>query len=269
VLLNNYEDRIVCFMDILAFKQLIKSTVIDDKEICSRTELIKSLFQKIISELENEGLKVKLENYTSDDVVKVTHFSDSIVLSVSLREESSLFNTLNALQFFLIELLKYEIFIRGAITIGKIYHDGNTVFGPALNQSYFLEHRIAKYPRVIISLDTIDFYLKNCQMRHDLDSEKDYLFNLLSFDKDGYGYIDYLNVDFTQFDSDYDGISYMRYLRSLIIKNIKEHDLEEGVRKKNCWLIQKFNRMIVSKNKEYHIKFQAKYDIHKIERKRL
>lgn len=256
-------------MDILAFKELIKSTIKDDAEVFDRTELIKSLFQIMISELENEGLKIELENGVFDDVVKVTHFSDSIVLSVSLREESALFYTLNALQFFLLELLKHRIFIRGGITIGKLYHDGNTIFGPALNQAYFLETKIAKYLRVIIDMDTIDFYLKNNQIRHNLKTEKDYLFNLLSFDTDGYGFIDYFNVDFTQFDSDCDGICYMKFLRALIIQNIKEHDSKEGVRKKNNWLIKKFNRMIVSKNKEFHIKFQAKYDIQKIERKSL
>ena len=267
--INNYENRIVCFMDILAFKELIKSTIKDDAEVLDRTELIKSLFQIMISELENKGLKIELENGVSDDVVKVTHFSDSIVLSVSLREESALFNTLNLLQFFLLELLRYKIFIRGGIAIGKLYHDGNTIFGPALNKAYFLENKIAKYPRVIIDLDTIEFYLKNNQIRHNLKTEKEYIFSLLSFDTDGYGFIDYFDVDFTQFDSNSDGIYYMRYLRDLIIQNIKEHDSEEGVRSKNNWLIKKFNSMIVSKNKEFHIKFQAKYDIRKIERKRL
>ena len=148
----NYEERIVCFMDILAFKELIDSTIDNGKEVFKRTEFIKSLFSIMINELNNERLEIKLDNGQFDKTIKVTHFSDSIILSVSLKEESALFYTLNGLQFFLLELLKHKVFIRGGITIGKLYHDGNTVFGPGLNHAYQLESKIAMNPRVIIDL---------------------------------------------------------------------------------------------------------------------
>jgi hypothetical protein len=41
-------------------------------------------------------------------------------------------------------------FLRGGVTRGPIYIDENLVFGPALVEAYELEHKVAKYPRVVV-----------------------------------------------------------------------------------------------------------------------
>lgn len=46
--------------------------------------------------------------------------------------------------------------LRGGITIGEIVHDGECVFGPALNRAYELESQIAKYPRFVLDPDIKD-----------------------------------------------------------------------------------------------------------------
>lgn len=266
---TNYEERIVCFLDLLAFKELIKSTMKDSEEVFERTEFIKSLFALMIKELKNDRLEVRLPNGTSDKTVKVTHFSDSIVLSVSLNDESSMFYTIIGLQFFLLELLKHKMLIRGGIVIGQLYHDSNTVFGPALNEAYNMENKTAKNPRVIIDLSVIDYYLQNFKIRHNAQDEREYILNFLSVDTDGLAYVDYFNVDFDQFDTDEAGIFYMQYLRNIIVQNIIGYDTIPSVKKKNTWMIHKFNRMLIDKNKEHKIKFQHKFGIYKIERSQI
>ena len=41
-------------------------------------------------------------------------------------------------------------YTRGAVVVGKLYHFGGTVLGPALIEAYNLE-KVAKYPRVIVT----------------------------------------------------------------------------------------------------------------------
>ena len=90
--------------------------------------------------------------------------------------------------------------------------------------------------------------------RHDKNIEKEYLLDLLSIDYDGYGFVDYFNIDSTQFDSEYDWLYYMGYLRDLIIKNIKNYDKYPSVKKKNTWMKNKFNQMIIVESRLNRLK---------------
>lgn len=50
------------------------------------------------------------------------------------------------------EFLRNGFIVRGAITYGDIYFENerNVWFGPAMNRAFYLESKIAKYPRIII-----------------------------------------------------------------------------------------------------------------------
>nr|WP_317187917.1 hypothetical protein [Acinetobacter gerneri] len=45
---------------------------------------------------------------------------------------------------------QHNILLRGALTIGEIYHDENMVFGPAMVEAYELESKVAEFPRIIL-----------------------------------------------------------------------------------------------------------------------
>lgn len=64
--------------------------------------------------------------------------------------------------------------VRGAITVGKLYHTDGVIFGPALVQAFELEKQ-AKYPRVIVSNEII-----NSLQKH--EAEK-YLFQAIVSDE--------------------------------------------------------------------------------------
>ena len=36
--------------------------------------------------------------------------------------------------------------------VGKLHHDANRIFGPALIEAYHLEKDVAKYPRIILPI---------------------------------------------------------------------------------------------------------------------
>ena len=44
-------------------------------------------------------------------------------------------------------------YVRGAVTVGNLFHDAACVFGPALVRAHDLELRKAKFPRIILDPD--------------------------------------------------------------------------------------------------------------------
>jgi hypothetical protein len=47
-------------------------------------------------------------------------------------------------------------FIRGAVTIGDLYHDREVVFGPGLVRAYDLESNTAIYPRIVLDPNVVE-----------------------------------------------------------------------------------------------------------------
>ena len=40
--------------------------------------------------------------------------------------------------------------LRGGVTVGDVIHEDEIVFGPGLNRAYYLESKIARYPRFVL-----------------------------------------------------------------------------------------------------------------------
>ena len=136
-----YEKRIVAFVDILGF-----STMIED----SKTDIkLRRKIKKAV-ELIRESARTNADY----SVRKVSTFSDSAVISYGLKT-SSLFYILIDIIHLQLGLGALGIMIRGGISIGDCYHDGNIIFGPAMNEAYRLEHEVAKWPRVVIMEETL------------------------------------------------------------------------------------------------------------------
>jgi len=158
----NYTDRIIAFIDILGFKQIIDDSEKDRTKIGAIYEQL--LFLKEMENTQNwnlELIEIKEDAQRKDiwrfDISKnvvCSCFSDSIVVSVECFQENinEAFSTLVAnLSKIGAKLLIEGILIRGAISMGKLFHtkDG-IIMGKALIDSYHLEKK-AKYPRIILS----------------------------------------------------------------------------------------------------------------------
>jgi hypothetical protein len=134
-----YEERIVAFCDVLGWRNQIAKAGSDPKKIgVLRRQIL--LVGRIIS------------NVKPEVDLRFTSFSDNIVLSGPAKEAP-----LDTLIAMLVLLSDYQqtsavlgFLTRGGITIGEIYHDQQTVFGPALNRAYELESTVADYPRIVL-----------------------------------------------------------------------------------------------------------------------
>lgn len=167
----DYEDRIVCFIDLLGFKSAIDQSLSEDNVRIRLYETIHDLKpEKVLNEtygtiplalLDKAGTVKPSKDVLQGDLrehfgnsypIAVTQFSDSFVLSCPSSNYSSCLLLLKAV--YLIHLMYFYnlgMMVRGGITKGKIIHEeGGALFGPAMNEAYRLESKEAKNPRILI-----------------------------------------------------------------------------------------------------------------------
>ena len=152
---RDYRKHIVAFVDILGFKAMID-------QIEAGT-LHHGFLNQCLSFSERLGR----------GQLKFTIMSDAIVISREFEarrtkiagrprwkpfttEENvkGIFSTLSLLS---ISFLRMGVFVRGAVTIGNLYHRGNVVFGDGLVKAYLLETNKAVFPRIIVSPELLPF----------------------------------------------------------------------------------------------------------------
>lgn len=205
----SYEHRIIGFIDILGFGQL----VLDSESDKNKFNLIQSVLEKIhavddiygspssfwahsnYESLSHEG-KSQLDKVfnvmkskAGNSRVRITTFSDSIVFSCPATSEGA-----TNFRYFLIKLLVHtneiKLLLRGGIACGSLVHSESSVFGPAMNCAYFTESKVAVQPRIAIDETFLEFIkgLKEEQIAYILTSE------IKIDDLDSVKYIDHLSL---------------------------------------------------------------------------
>lgn len=130
-----YEQRIICFFDILGWKEHVKKAGDNPEEIEKLAFLPKLL----------NSDEVKAMNSSSS---RLTSFSDCAVVSF-LVEEVDFKTFVGGLSQVFLGAAVNGFFLRAGVTIGNVCHKENMVFGPALNRAYELEST-GGFPRIII-----------------------------------------------------------------------------------------------------------------------
>jgi hypothetical protein len=162
-MITAYQQRLVAFIDILGFRQLVKDSNSDDSKILLLQDILKYLKTwegsekwgvKLI-EIEEDAQKKGLEIFKIAGNTACTCFSDSIVVSV-LSDDTNINETTSTLiaNLSLIgsTLLKAGILWLGGITFGNLIHSNDgIIIGQALIDAYELQSQYAKYPRIILS----------------------------------------------------------------------------------------------------------------------
>lgn len=134
----SYERRIVCFFDILGWKDHVEKAGSDPQKIEQLTFLPKLLTGHEVAELNNSSSRL-------------TSFSDCAVVSF-LVSEVDIDNFVGGLAQVFLGAAVNGFFLRAGVTIGDICHTKNMVFGPALNRAHELEST-GGHPRIIIDND--------------------------------------------------------------------------------------------------------------------
>ena len=240
-----YENRVVAFIDILGFKSLLDDTTTKDggDNEGNINKLIEA-YKTIKDIWEDDEIYGLLSKPTSR---KVSIFSDSIVVSFEVGEESQVFSTLLDIKHLIMRLVYRNILCRGAVAIGKFIHTDDFLFGPALVEAYTLESKAAVYPRIILDRDVIDVAARNKPSQHSSDDERKYVEALLEQDSDGMYYIDYFFKAHTELDDpEYDFPQYIDILGNIIRKGLmgSSHHGKADLRVKFSWMRERYNRMV-------------------------
>lgn len=141
-----YERRVLVYFDILGWKDVIEKSAKKDASaliaVANATRLLAHVEQTI------KGIRDRITKNASH-ASEVAVFSDSVVMSCG-PNPVAIFDLVAMLQLFCVALMEEGLNTRGAIVQGLLHHKDNIIYGPALNEAYGLESKVAKYPRIIV-----------------------------------------------------------------------------------------------------------------------
>ena len=255
-----YESRILAFVDILGFQNMIQQSTFDYKEqqrILDAMNIIHSYKTLNDNGLNGGGLK--------EHGIQITTFSDSAIISYPIDFEGGLFHVLLDLIHMQIDLSSLGIFIRGGISIGLAYHDEYNAFGPAMNEAYRLESTKAESPRIILTSQTLYDGIKaseSLQNPYDISL----LESLIRQDKaDGFYYLDYLRqyqeLDYPEFDY----YLWLNTIRDYLVQNLNSYHSDEKIYPKYRWMLEYWNDVLNSPGLSIPVEEETSAD----ERKRI
>ena len=153
-----YEYRLVAFVDLLGFVKYLEErdlkNVLDVLETFHKDmskESFHERFAKSKYAVQNDDFKV-IDPVRLQDR-RVTVFSDLVVISYRGTKEylewnfKELIDTIHEAQNM---ILSKGVLLRGGITYEKLYHNERYCVGPGLVRAYYLESKVANFPRIII-----------------------------------------------------------------------------------------------------------------------
>jgi hypothetical protein len=144
----HYSQTYVALVDILGYKQMLESF---------GDEAPSKLFQDIL-----EAFSWAKSGHES---LKVSLFSDTIIIAGVDDHPMNFWNMLQALSSLRLQLMQKGILIRGAITFGRHFSQKGILISPALVEAHCLESKIAVNPRILITSSAIQ------SASHDLINE--------------------------------------------------------------------------------------------------
>lgn len=148
-----YVECYIAFLDILGFKKFINDSSCDE---------IAKVFARFFNKKPLKAVYLGDKNVISEkttDALKMKVMSDSICFYINVNLPNALLCIIMSCMNFQHILYQNEppIFLRGAIVRGKLYAKDDIIFGPGLTQAYLLEENNAKYPRIILTGETLQF----------------------------------------------------------------------------------------------------------------
>lgn len=250
-----YEDRIVLFMDILGFKNLVKKSETEDCKFTKMCSAVDFLFDtskgvprtpsQFIRELKikvAENKAMKIDNHVFDDF-QYTHFSDSLIISYiyknnTFKDSFSCFT--NTIADIGDHLLKAGLSVRGGVAAGKLFHKGSIVIGPAFVEAYEIESTISKNPRILLS-DKLLAIVQN-----HFNDPSDFLHENFHRYEDGhvgFDQLSYINMKLNRANSIGNVFEELEEIRAYIVASLDESFTNQSVHEKYKWLRNQFNKI--------------------------
>ena len=231
--LDAYEERLVIFMDILGFKDAVNESSVSPKMF----DKIKVTLEHIFSEKnKNDEENKKFENYS----YQLSIFSDSLIYSTPIDDDNTIFFALVMAEYMQRELLDLGFLTRGGITVGKMVHNQEVAFGPALVEAVELEQSMAIYPRVIMasnSYQKIDERLKQNGKFAYLEDKKSFDALLKKYQNEineQFYFLDFLSQG-EEYDYKEDYLQILKKAKTIVEENIVIYSGKKQIQNKYVW----------------------------------
>lgn len=170
------EYRVVGFFDILGFSSMVS----EDSRLSEPKYL--PIMLEVLESIEGDYKKGELD---------VQIFSDSIIVSAPL-SPINIVNVIEAAAKLQRLFLQSEILLRGGIAFGKHYATSNVMFSQALISAYNIESKIARFPRIVIQDDTLNFAWHHQDANEELQVR---IRDLVLMDRDRALFVNYLSAE--------------------------------------------------------------------------
>jgi len=226
------------FMDILGFSRLSQKAFFDGQ---GEPLLIK--IHKALTSQEKDFTPDSSPGFPPDWHAKF--FTDNLVVGQIITSEDGE----SEFGFIILQMMIYQarlamegLFVRGGVSIGDLFIDDNTVFGPSLIQAYRIESQIAQEPRILLSDEVFEILKSQMEYyKHQFDSPQN---NHILIDSDGKPFVNYLAVLFEDSDSTEDYVTPWNWLKvhkKHIEQNLVDYQDNPYVWSKYKWLAEYHN----------------------------
>jgi hypothetical protein len=239
-----YEVAIVTCLDILGFRELVKTT--DATVVNSKLEALERFTfpTPIEPPCDPEEIYEPIVLQFSDSVLRIrrTQTKWNRQYSVGL-----LFQELIDLVHAQGELIQKSVLIRGGVSYGPIYLLGTRVFGPAFISAYELESRFALYPRIVVDPILLAEFHKDPLLRSAQNTpkgEEEYISRLIRRGDDGIWFVDYIRAIEHELDEPEMYPIFLQMHRKLIIEGGKRFTELDSPLSKYLWLAVYHNERI-------------------------
>lgn len=235
-----YRLAIVTFIDILGFRDLVAT---------STAETI----NKKLDRLNYFNMPAFMGNRNEDEYdPRIFSFSDSIVRVRIVDSEANMqqpmglpFLELLDLARIQGELVQEELLIRGGVSYGRVFSEGNRVFGPALVAAYELESKFALYPRIVVDPTLLKEIKKNTFLRFNPgDWDLQEIRKLVSQGDDGLWFVDYARAIESELDEPEMYPIFLKAHKQLILKNARKVTSLSKELSKYLWLASYHNQVV-------------------------
>ena len=243
----SFEKRVIAFIDILGFKEIIKNESERNKILTVLHQLQKneqSYSKKCCDSPIPIQANVKILEHKQITInPDISCYSDNIIISAPISIEeyagypipmddfSNVLNTVSSAVYQLqIQLLIHGFAMRGGISYGDVHISQNRIIvGTPVSDAIEAEQKCAIYPRVIFTKDFLDHL-----------GEAIYRRLFVKRDVDGMYFVDYLG-SFFEFNNESQFLPSAQKIRTVIDNNIHASSNNIGRQAKWFWLANQFD----------------------------
>lgn len=240
-----YRKAIVTFIDILGFKEIVKTrSAAEIHEILSELADWSAGDTDYIDREDRSSIPVGLAGAIA--------FSDNVVRVCPIDSgdggHGALFHELLSPVHVQAKLAERGIFLRGGMTVDDIHMSAGMVFRPGLVRAYELESSLAIYPRIVIDPAAMHAFFENPVMRgHDrIEVDLKYIDGLVRQGEDGFYFADYLKACRSELSNPIEGFpSRLREHATFITEAAARFGQLTPAKQKYLWLAR-YHNVVVS-----------------------